>query len=118
VLFKRESIVSTIYGKRFTLLKNVNHFSKFIKHFWSNGNHFSIDHYFRPYQTPKNTETIFQKSFYAEKKGASVILEPIMASYAPLPTAYWTWAKRVQRHLIKGTLQYHGLFYFKLRTAS
>jgi hypothetical protein len=55
-----------------TLLKSVNHFPKFIKHFLSNGNHFSVDHYFRPYQTPENTKTIFQKLFYAETNGALV----------------------------------------------
>jgi len=54
------------------LLKSVNHFSKFIKHFLSNRNHFSVDHYFRPYLTPENIETIFQKSFYAETNGALV----------------------------------------------
>jgi hypothetical protein len=30
----------------------------------------SIDHYFRLNQTPKNTENIFQKTFYAETNGA------------------------------------------------
>jgi hypothetical protein len=39
-------------------------------HFWSNRNHFPVDYYFRPYQTPENTEIIFQKSFYAETNGA------------------------------------------------
>jgi len=52
------------------LLKSVNHFPKFTKHFLSNENHFSVDHYFRPYQTPKNAEIIFQKPFYAETNGA------------------------------------------------
>jgi hypothetical protein len=40
------------------------------KSFWSNRNQFTVDHYFRPYQTPKNAEIIFQKSFYAETNGA------------------------------------------------
>jgi hypothetical protein len=40
----------------------------------SNGNHFPVDHYFRPYQTPKNTETIFQKSFYAVTNEALIHL--------------------------------------------
>jgi hypothetical protein len=29
-----------------------------------------VDCYFRPNQTPKNVEIIFQKSFYAETNGA------------------------------------------------
>jgi hypothetical protein len=29
-----------------------------------------VDHYFRPNQTPKNAEIIFQKLFYAETNGA------------------------------------------------
>jgi hypothetical protein len=33
-----------------------------------------VDHYFRPYQTPENTETIFQKSFYAETNGALALV--------------------------------------------
>jgi hypothetical protein len=61
---------SGVFGKRFTLLKSVNHFLKFTKHFWSNRNHFPVDYYFRPYQTPENAEVIFQKSFYAETNGA------------------------------------------------
>jgi len=36
----------------------------------SNINHFSVDHYFSPYQIPKNVEIIFQKLFYAETNGA------------------------------------------------
>jgi hypothetical protein len=61
---------SGVFEKRFTLLKSVNHFPKFTKYFWSNINHFPVDYYFRPYQTPKNAEIIFQKSFYAETNGA------------------------------------------------
>jgi len=34
------------------------HFLKFIKHFWSNRNHFSVDYYFRPYQTLENAKII------------------------------------------------------------
>jgi hypothetical protein len=37
----------------------IDHFPKFTKHFWSNRNHFPVDYYFRPYQTPKNAEIIF-----------------------------------------------------------
>jgi hypothetical protein len=65
--------VSGVFEKRFTLLKSVNHFLKFTKQFLSNRNHFSVDYYFRPYQTPKNNEIIFQKSFYAETNGALVL---------------------------------------------
>jgi hypothetical protein len=54
------------------LLKSVNHFSKFTKHFWSNRNHFPVNYYFRPYQTPENAEIIFQKSFYAETNRALI----------------------------------------------
>jgi hypothetical protein len=43
-------------------------FPKFTKHFLSNRNHFPVDYYFRPYQTPENAEIIFQKSFYTETK--------------------------------------------------
>jgi hypothetical protein len=56
------------------LLKNVNHFLKFTKHFWSNRNHFPVDYYFRPYQTPKYAEIIFQKSFYAETNDHPIFL--------------------------------------------
>jgi hypothetical protein len=54
------------------LLKSLNHFSKFTKHFWSNRNYFPVDYYFHPYQIPKNTEIIFQKSFYAEANGTLI----------------------------------------------
>lgn len=43
-----------------------SHFLKFTKFFWSNGNHFSIDYYFRPLQTLENAKIIFQKPFYIE----------------------------------------------------
>jgi hypothetical protein len=66
------STASGVFGKRFTLLKSVNHFPKFTKHFLSNRNHFSVDYYFRPYQTPENAEIIFQKSFYVETNGALI----------------------------------------------
>jgi hypothetical protein len=46
-----------------------NHFSKFTKRFWSNRNHFTVDYYLCPYQTPKNAEIIFQKPFYGETNG-------------------------------------------------
>jgi hypothetical protein len=52
------------------LLKSVNHFPKFTKHFLSNRNHFLVDYYFCPYQTAENAKIIFQKSFYAETNGA------------------------------------------------
>jgi hypothetical protein len=63
--------VSTVWGKSlFMLLKSVNHFSKFTKHFLSNGNHFTVDYYFFPHQTPEDAEIIFQKPFYAKTNGA------------------------------------------------
>jgi hypothetical protein len=44
------------------LLKIVNHFPKFTKHFLSNKNHFSANYYFRPYQTLKNVEIILRRN--------------------------------------------------------
>jgi len=44
--------VSVVWRKWFTLLKSV-------KHFWSNRNYFTVNCYFRPHQTSKNTEIIF-----------------------------------------------------------
>jgi len=35
-------------------------FSEIYKYFWSNRNHFPVNYYFRPYQTPENAEIIFQ----------------------------------------------------------
>jgi hypothetical protein len=55
-------------------MKSVNHFPKFFKHFLSNENYFPVDYYFYFYQTLKNVEIIFQKSFYAETNGALNIL--------------------------------------------
>jgi hypothetical protein len=43
-------------------LKNINHFSKFTKHFWLNGNNFSIDYYFLPHQTSKNVKIILYRN--------------------------------------------------------
>jgi transposase len=68
--FKKGSNVSTAWEKWFTLLKSLNHFSKFTKHFLSNGNHFPIDYYFPFHQTPKNAKIIFQKLFYAKTNRA------------------------------------------------
>jgi hypothetical protein len=52
-----------------TLLKGVNYFPKFTKHFFSNENNFTVDYYFCLHQTPKNTIIIFHKPFYAETNG-------------------------------------------------
>jgi len=69
VLFKKESTASTIYGK------SVNHFPKFIKHFWSNGNHFSVDHYFRPLpNTGKYRNHFSEIILRRNKRGISVKL--------------------------------------------
>jgi hypothetical protein len=35
-----------IRGKWFTEIKKGNQFPKFVKGFWSNGNHFLFDHHF------------------------------------------------------------------------
>jgi hypothetical protein len=61
------------FGKRFTVLKIVNHFPKIKEAFMVKPKMIFVDHYFRPYQTPKNAEIIFQKSFYAETDGAWVL---------------------------------------------
>jgi hypothetical protein len=55
----------------------------------SNRNHFSVDHYFRPYQIQENTKIIFQKSFYAETNGALLnssfpSLQNLLLSSAPI----------------------------------
>jgi hypothetical protein len=61
---------SSLHAKVSVLIPEWTPLLKFTKHFWSNRNHFPVDYYFRPYQTPENTEIIFQKSFYAETNGA------------------------------------------------
>jgi hypothetical protein len=50
------------FGKRFTVLKIVNRFSKIKEAFTVKPKMIFVDHYFRPYQIPKND----QKSFYTE----------------------------------------------------
>jgi hypothetical protein len=58
------------YRKRFTVLKTINSFSKIKEAFTVKQKIISVDYYFRPYQTQKNAENIFQKMFYAETNGA------------------------------------------------
>jgi len=58
------------FGKRFTVLKIVNRFPKIKEAFTIKPKMIFVDHYFRFYQTPKNTEIVFKKSFYAETNGA------------------------------------------------
>jgi hypothetical protein len=45
-----------------SLENDLNIFSKFTKQFWSNENHFSVDYYFRSYQTQKNTKIILRQN--------------------------------------------------------
>jgi hypothetical protein len=54
-------------------------------HFWSNRNHFPVDYYFRPHQTPENAEIIFQKSFYAETNGAKQDIGNLIIHVYSLP---------------------------------
>jgi hypothetical protein len=60
------------FGKRFTVLKIVNRFPKIKEDFTVKPKMIFVDCYFRPNQTLKNAEIIFQKSFYAETNGALV----------------------------------------------
>jgi hypothetical protein len=61
-LFERKGRLSRLKEGRlrlpFTENERIN-FQNLLKHFWSNENHFPVEHYFRPYQTPKNIEIIF-----------------------------------------------------------
>jgi hypothetical protein len=60
--FKRWSSASVVWEKWFTLLKCVNNFSKFTKHFLSNENYFKLTIIFRPHQTPENVENILRRN--------------------------------------------------------
>jgi len=60
------------FEKRITVLKIVNRFPKIKETFTVKSKMIFVDHYFRPYQTSKNVEIIFQKSFYSETNGTLV----------------------------------------------
>jgi hypothetical protein len=63
--------------KRFTVFKTVNYFSKIKEAFTAKLKIISFNHYFHPYQTPKNAKNIFQKTFYTETNRALVYLKII-----------------------------------------
>jgi hypothetical protein len=45
------------------LLKQINHFLKFTKHFWSNGNYFSVDYIFTLTKHRKVPKSFFKNHF-------------------------------------------------------